>query len=88
MRFLLFLSSILVIGFLFYDDNEAKPSRWHIDRQIKALKRIQEEMNISDPVIRERETRYIQEQIDSLMSGSSYERDEIGPEILVEKTKS
>lgn len=80
------MSSILVIGFLFYD-NEPKPSRWHIDRQIKALKKIQEEMNISDPVIRERETRYIQEQIDSLMSGASYERDEIGPEILVEKTK-
>ena len=48
---------------------------------------LQNEMKISDPVTREREIRYIQDQLDSLMSGSPYDRDEIGSEITIETAK-
>lgn len=89
MKTVLSIVSILVVVSLFYVErgHEIKPSQYEIDSQIKALKRIQNEMKISDPVTREREIRYIQDQLDSLMSGSPYDRDEIGSEITIETAK-
>jgi len=67
--------------------HDIEPSQYEISTQIRAFRRIQNEMKISDPVTREREIRYIQDQLDSLMSGSPYDRDEIGSEITIETAK-
>lgn len=89
MKTFLSIVSISVVAALLYVESghDIKPSQWHVENQIKALKRIQNEMKVSDPIVRDRESRYIQDKIDSLISGSSYDRDEIGPEILIEITK-
>lgn len=89
MRIFLSIVSISVVAALLYVESghDIKPSQWHVENQIKALERIKNEMKVSNPVVRDRELRHIQDQIDSLSSGFYYDRDEIGPEILVEIAK-
>lgn len=79
---------MLVVAVLIFSGGEDRDSSPQINSdRVAVLRRIQSEMVISDPVVRERESRYIQDEIDSLISGVEYNRPEIGPEILLERPR-
>jgi len=53
-------------------------------KQINALTTIKNKMNVSNPIVRDRELRYIEDRISSIQSEGNDYREPIGPEIGTE----